>query len=132
MPAYLQGDTARPRVLGTHTDYLHILSTFSDIELNNVATIAKSFDKGDLVPSFVSSTKFSMREAQIHGDIIFDRDIRCCIVSKRHSSDHDLNEKIELFCLKYGIAFVNDLPIAATTQIAVTQNSDKTSTSSVS
>lgn len=100
---FSDGDTARPRIMGTKDHYAHILTTFSDIELGYLISIAK---KKGYTDNWISSASFSMRESQIHGHIKFDSDVEAISVSRRHNTDSPLKVKIQTFCEKYGITMI--------------------------
>jgi hypothetical protein len=79
----------------------HILTTFTDPELNEVVRVSK----GEHVVAD-SSRMTIYKEIQIAGMVDFSRDFSALVVNHRHQADPAQLKKIEEFCNKNNIAMV--------------------------
>jgi hypothetical protein len=82
--------------------YAHVLDEYSDKELFETIKVAKSTESALLGDSSqVGSMKY--KEAQIHGDVRFDRHVERLVANVRHRARDA--ERLKAICKKHGWAF---------------------------
>jgi hypothetical protein len=87
--------------LATCEHYNHVLLTYSDKEIMDIVSVAtkKKF--------CVESDSFrNYKEIQIHGSVLFDRDVYSLVLNSNYKSDARITNFAEEFCKKFNVNFI--------------------------
>lgn len=83
--------------------YAHVLNEYSDPELKETVAVANSAEAAVLGDSDKVG-KMKYKEAQIHGEVAFDRHVERLVAHTRHRNG-DMSKRLEAACKKYGWKF---------------------------
>jgi hypothetical protein len=98
---FASGDSSALVELATCENYCHVLNTFSDKELIDLYTVASS--KSFCLDS-VNIDKY--KEIQIHGPIIFSRDVSNIVIHHFHKDNPAIFSLANEFSMKFGVNLV--------------------------
>ncbi len=98
---FASGDSAGSVELATCENYCHVLNTFNDKELEDLVTVAtrKSY-------CLSSQNIVVYKETQIHGPIMFSRDVSNIVINSLHKSNKKTVSLAEEFSKKFGVNLV--------------------------
>jgi hypothetical protein len=98
---FASGDSASAVELATCENYCHVLNTFTDNELIDLHTVAsrKSF-------CLESKNIVVYKETQIHGSIIFSRDVSNIVLHHSHKQNAAIYRLANEFSEKFGVNLV--------------------------
>jgi len=83
--------------------YAHVLNEYSDVELKETMRVANSADAAVLGDS-QRVGKMKYKEAQIHGEVSFDRHVERLVAATKHR-DQGMGDRIKAMCAKHGFGF---------------------------
>eukprot|EP00928_Gymnodinium_smaydae_P008913 TRINITY_DN13292_c0_g1_i1.p1 TRINITY_DN13292_c0_g1~~TRINITY_DN13292_c0_g1_i1.p1 ORF type:complete len:782 (+),score=186.38 TRINITY_DN13292_c0_g1_i1:80-2347(+) len=84
--------------------YAHVLNEYSDAELRETVKVATS-PEAALLGDSGKVGKMKYKEAQIHGEIAFDRHVERLVASTKHREDEDFEPRLRALCAKFGWEF---------------------------
>ena len=98
---FASGDTSHIVELATCENYCHVLNTYSDEELKKIISISTRETFCD------NSQHFEIyKEIQIHGPILFGRDISAMVLHHKYYSNPVVSEMATEFCNKNGFNLI--------------------------